>query len=44
MNPEGLERLLRDVRQGEVSIEQALERLRSLPYEDLGFASLDHHR
>ncbi|MBK9307449.1 MAG: nickel pincer cofactor biosynthesis protein LarB [Nitrospira sp.] len=44
MNPEGLERLLQDVRQGEVSVEQALERLRSLPYEDLGFASLDHHR
>jgi len=44
MNPEGLERLLRDVRQGQVPVEQALERLRSLPYEDLGFASLDHHR
>ena len=44
MHPEGLERLLRDVRQGRVSVEQALERLRSLPYEDLGFASLDHHR
>lgn len=44
MNPEGLKRLLQDVRQGEVSVEQALERLRSLPYEDLGFASLDHHR
>ena len=44
MNPEGLERLLRDVRQGQLSVEQALQRLRSLPYEDLGFASLDHHR
>ncbi len=44
MNPEGLERLLQEVRQGRLSIEQALERLRSLPYEDLGFASLDHHR
>ncbi|GKS65923.1 1-(5-phosphoribosyl)-5-amino-4-imidazole-carboxylate carboxylase [Nitrospira sp.] len=44
MNPEGLKRLLQDVRQGEVSVELAPERLRSLPYEDLGFASLDHHR
>jgi hypothetical protein len=44
MNQEGLERLLRDVRQGQLSVEQALQRLRSLPYEDLGFASLDHHR
>ena len=44
MNPEGLERLLQQVRQGGVTVEQALQRLRSLPFEDLGFASLDHHR
>lgn len=44
MNPEGVVRLLRHVRQGRVTVEQALERLRSLPFEDLGFASLDHHR
>ena len=44
MNPQGLERLLQQVRQGEVTVEQALQRLRSLPFEDLGFASLDHHR
>jgi hypothetical protein len=44
MNPEGLERLLQQVRQGNVTVEQALHRLRSLPFEDLGFASLDHHR
>ncbi|UVT15612.1 MAG: nickel pincer cofactor biosynthesis protein LarB [Nitrospira sp.] len=44
MNPEGLERLLREVHRGEVTVEQALQRLRSLPFEDLGFASLDHHR
>jgi pyridinium-3,5-biscarboxylic acid mononucleotide synthase len=25
-------------------VDEALERLRSLPYEDLGFASVDHHR
>lgn len=44
MNPEELERLLQDVRQGRLSVERALQRLRFLPYEDLGFASLDHHR
>lgn len=44
MNPEGLERLLQQVRQGHVTVQQALQRLRSLPFEDLGFASLDHHR
>lgn len=44
MNPEGLEQLLQRVRQGQVTVEQAIQRLRSLPFEDLGFASLDHHR
>jgi len=44
MSPEGLERLLRQLRQGRVTVEQALQRLRSMPFEDLGFASLDHHR
>lgn len=44
MSPKGIERLLQQVRQGSLSVEDALQRLRSLPYEDLGFASLDHHR
>ena len=44
MNPERLERLLSDVRNGAVPVRSALEQLRSLPFEDLGFASLDHHR
>jgi pyridinium-3,5-biscarboxylic acid mononucleotide synthase len=44
MNPEGLEQLLQQIHRGQLTVEQGLERLRSLPYEDLGFASLDHHR
>ncbi|HET9844769.1 MAG TPA: nickel pincer cofactor biosynthesis protein LarB, partial [Nitrospira sp.] len=44
MNRERLERLLRDVKKGKTSVASALEQLRSLPFEDLGFASLDHHR
>lgn len=44
MNPERLEQLLKDVRRDTVSVAEAIERLRSLPFEDLGFASLDHHR
>ncbi|MBL8073735.1 MAG: nickel pincer cofactor biosynthesis protein LarB [Nitrospira sp.] len=44
MNPEGIELLLQQVHSGRLTVEQGLERLRSLPYEDLGFASLDHHR
>jgi pyridinium-3,5-biscarboxylic acid mononucleotide synthase len=44
VNPERLERLLSGVRSGAVTVTNALEQLRSLPFEDLGFASLDHHR
>src|SRR5208283_3913551 len=36
--------LLEQVRSGEVAVDQALERLRHLPFEDLGFAKVDHHR
>ncbi len=44
MNRDSLKTLLTDVREGNVGIPEALKRLRTLPYEDLGFASLDHHR
>jgi hypothetical protein len=44
MNPEKLKELLRNVAAGAVSCEEALERLRALPFEDLGFAKIDHHR
>ena len=36
--------LLRRVKEGAVSIEAAEKELKKLPYEDLGFAKLDHHR
>jgi NCAIR mutase (PurE)-related protein len=39
-----LTRLLDDVRAGRTPVAKALQRLRTLPYEDLGFASVDHHR
>jgi pyridinium-3,5-biscarboxylic acid mononucleotide synthase len=39
-----LRSLLEEVQKGEASVEQALDRLRSFPYEDLGFARLDSHR
>lgn len=39
-----IRRLLEQVAQGDVSVEGALDTLRALPYEDLGFATLDHHR
>jgi NCAIR mutase (PurE)-related protein len=44
MDPRSLKQLLEQVRQGELSTEEAAARLATLPYEDLGFAKLDHHR
>ncbi len=39
-----LENLLKDVREGRTEVDAALEKLRVMPFEDLGFAKLDHHR
>ena len=44
MDVERLRQLLERVQAGETPIDEALQSLRSLPYEDLGFAKLDHHR
>lgn len=44
MNPQDLIDLLRRVKEGGVTPEDALERLKSLPYEDIEFAKIDHHR
>ena len=39
-----IQRLLEQVRDGQLTTEQALDRLRDLPYQDLGYARIDHHR
>jgi pyridinium-3,5-biscarboxylic acid mononucleotide synthase len=44
MNRAKIEELLNGVRAGQTSVDTALERLRDLPFEDLGFAKVDHHR
>ena len=44
MEIERIRTLLEAVRSGETHVDEALCRLRDLPYEDLGFARLDHHR
>jgi len=44
MERKRLEELLVAVRRGDCTVDDALERLRGLPFEDLGFAQLDHHR
>ena len=44
MNPKEIEQLLQNVKGGQTSVNEALEALKSLPYTDLGFAKIDHHR
>jgi hypothetical protein len=44
MNRAQIEALLNEVREGRVNVDDAMEKLRVLPFEDLGFAKLDHHR
>jgi NCAIR mutase (PurE)-related protein len=44
MTEKYLRELLEAVHLGRVSSQQALERLKHLPFEDLGFAKVDHHR
>src|ERR1039457_1469680 len=39
-----IEALLNEVREGRIEVSAALDRLRDLPFEDIGFAKLDHHR
>ncbi len=39
-----ISKMLRQVRRGRLSVEDAVDRLRTLPYEDLGYAKIDHHR
>ncbi len=44
MDREQLRALLKEVRAGRLEVEDAVDRLRHLPFEDLGFAKVDHHR
>jgi NCAIR mutase (PurE)-related protein len=44
LDKEVLKELLEAVSRGEVSAEQALEKLKTLPFEDVGVACIDHHR
>ena len=44
MNSEELRRLLELVKSGDIGVAEALDRLKFMPYEDIGFAKLDHHR
>jgi NCAIR mutase (PurE)-related protein len=44
LNADSIRKLFEQVRRGKLSPDEAVERLRHLPFEDLGFAKLDHHR
>jgi NCAIR mutase (PurE)-related protein len=44
MNSSSLRRLFEQVKKKQLSSDDAVERLRHLPFEDLGFAKIDHHR
>ncbi len=44
MNSESIRKLFEQVRKGEISPDDAVGQLRHLPFEDLGFAKVDHHR
>jgi NCAIR mutase (PurE)-related protein len=44
MNAESIRKLFEQVRKGSVTPDDAVDRLRHLPFEDLGFAKVDHHR
>ncbi len=44
MDTGSLRKLLEDVKNGGISIDDALTDLKLLPFEDLGFAKVDHHR
>jgi len=44
VNAESIRRLFQKVRSGKLSPDEAVDQLRHLPFEDLGFAKIDHHR
>jgi len=44
VNADSIRKLFAQVRRGEVAPDEAVERLRHMPFEDLGFAKVDHHR
>lgn len=44
MNSDQLRNLLTSFQAGKIDIDQALEKLKGFPYDDLGFAKIDTHR
>jgi pyridinium-3,5-biscarboxylic acid mononucleotide synthase len=44
LNADSIRQLFQDVRKGKITPDEAVNRLRHMPFEDLGYAKVDHHR
>ena len=44
MYKEQIKEILQSVKENKIKEEDAMEKLKNLPYEDIGFAKIDHHR
>jgi len=44
MDVRALKEFIEKIRDGTIGVDEAVARIRDLPYEDIGFASIDHHR
>ena len=44
MTSDQIKKVLDGYKNGDLSVDDAVERFRTLPFEDLGFANIDHHR
>ena len=44
MNKESLTNLLNQLKNGKIEVDEAIDKLNILPFQDLGFAKIDHHR
>lgn len=44
MDPQNIKKILQDLKSGKIDPGSAYKKLKDLPFEDLGFANLDHHR
>ena len=44
MNREGLKKILEELSEGKINVDDAIEELKYFPFSDLGFARIDHHR
>ena len=44
MNSDQIKKLFQQVKRGKLTPDEAVQQLQHLPFEDLGFAKVDHHR